>query len=335
MPQLEAIDLTVRYAVRDATGGRRVFNALDGVSLRVAPGERVGLVGESGSGKTTLAKTLIGLERPTSGRVQVDGQALDTLDAARLAQFRRQVQMVFQDPMGSLNPRLTVGAAIGEVLAVHRVVPRAERHQRVADLLGTVGLDPAYAGRYPHEFSGGQRQRIGIARALALEPQLLIADEPVSALDVSVQAQVLNLLSALCDARQMALLLVAHDLAVVNYICRRVVVMYLGRVVESGPVECVFGAPAHPYTAALRAAVPDPDRAVAREGEAREGEARESQPEPGPPGSGCPFWPRCPQATERCRAERSDLTPVGEGHAAACWRPIGSGRLTANDGRGS
>ena len=321
MPQLEAIDLTVRYTVRGAAGSRRAFNALDHVSLRVAPGERVGLVGESGSGKTTLAKTLIGLERPSGGSVQVDGQAFNSLDAARLAQFRRQVQMVFQDPMGSLNPRLTVGAAIGEVLAVHRVVPRAERRLRVADLLATVGLEPAYAGRYPHEFSGGQRQRIGIARALALEPQLLMADEPVSALDVSVQAQVLNLLSDLCDARQMALLLVAHDLAVVNYVCRRVVVMYLGRVVESGPVERVFGAPAHPYTAALRAAGPDPDRAGAREDA-----EREAQPEPEPPGAGCPFWPRCPHAVERCRAERPDLTPVGEGHAAACWRPRGSER---------
>jgi len=304
----------VRYTVRGASGGQRDFNALDGVSLSVAPGERVGLVGESGSGKTTLAKTLIGLERPSGGRVQVDGQAFDTLDAGRLAQFRRQVQMVFQDPMGSLNPRLTVGAAIGEVLAVHKVVPRAERSQRVADLLATVGLDAVYAGRYPHEFSGGQRQRIGIARALALEPQLLIADEPVSALDVSVQAQVLNLLSDLCDARHMALLLVAHDLAVVNYVCRRVVVMYLGRVVESGPVERVFGTPAHPYTAALRAAVPDPDRAVAREGV-----EREPQPEPQAPGAGCSFWPRCPHAEDRCRVSRPELRPVGERHAAACW----------------
>lgn len=320
MPQLEAIDLTVRYTVRGAAGGRRVFNALDGVSLRVAPGERVGLVGESGSGKTTLAKTMIGLERPSSGSVQVDGQALDTLDAVRLAQFRRQVQMVFQDPMGSLNPRLAVGAAIGEVLAVHRVVPRVERRQRMADLLATVGLDPAYAGRYPHEFSGGQRQRIGIARALALEPHLLIADEPVSALDVSVQAQVLNLLSDLCDARRMALLLVAHDLAVVNYVCRRVVVMYLGRVVESGPVERVFGAPAHPYTVALRAAVPDPDRAVAREGA-----EREAQPEPVSPGEGCPFWPRCPHVMDRCRASQPALMPVGEGHVSACWLIAGVG----------
>ncbi len=321
MPLLEAIDLTVRYTVRGAAGGRRDFSALDAVSLRVGPGERIGLVGESGSGKTTLAKTLIGLERPSSGSVQVDGQALHTLDAVQLAQFRRQVQMVFQDPMGSLNPRLTVGAAIGEVLAVHRIVARAERQQRVADLLATVGLDLDYAGRYPHEFSGGQRQRIGIARALALEPHLLIADEPVSALDVSVQAQVLNLLSDLCDARHMALLLVAHDLAVVNYVCRRVVVMYLGRVVESGPVERVFGAPAHPYTIALRAAVPDPDRAIAREDA-----SREPQPDPAPPGEGCPFWPRCPRVEHRCRVSRPDLAPVGEGHAVACWRLRGNER---------
>jgi peptide/nickel transport system ATP-binding protein len=313
MPLLEAIDLTVRYAVRGAGRGRGTC-ALDGVSLRLEPGERVGLVGESGSGKTTLAKALIGLERPSSGEVRVDGELFGTLSGEGLGRFRRRVQMVFQDPMGSLNPRLTVGAALGEALAVHRIVPRGERSQRVAELLDTVGLDAAYAGRYPHEFSGGQRQRVGIARALALEPELLIADEPVSALDVSVQAQVLNLLGDLCEARRMALLLVAHDLAVVNYVCRRVVVMYLGRVVEEGPVERVFGRPAHPYTAALRAAVPDPDRAPVREGE-RGLPAVETAP----PAGGCSFSPRCPLAMDQCRTGRPELQAVGEGHRAACW----------------
>ncbi len=313
MPLLEAVDLTVRYTVRE-DGGRRAWNALDGVSLRLEPGARVGLVGESGSGKTTLAKTLIGLERPSGGTVRVDGQPFHELGVGQLRGFRRRVQMVFQDPMGSLNPRMTVGAAIGEALGVHRMVAREERSRRVAELLGTVGLDPAYAGRYPHEFSGGQRQRVGIARALALEPELLIADEPVSALDVSVQAQVLNLLSDLCDARGMGLLLVAHDLAVVNYVCRHVVVMYLGRVVESGPVERVFGGPAHPYTAALRAAVPDPDATTTRDAEGREPVADAPRAE-----SGCPFWPRCPRVTDRCRTGHPPLQPVGEGHAAACW----------------
>jgi peptide/nickel transport system ATP-binding protein len=313
MPLLEAIDLTVRYAVRGGGRGRETC-ALDGVSLRLEPGERVGLVGESGSGKTTLAKALIGLERPTGGSVRADGEELEALTRAGRGRFRRRVQMVFQDPMGSLNPRLTVGEAIGEALTVHRIVPREGRARRVAELLDTVGLEAAYAGRYPHEFSGGQRQRVGIARALALEPELLIADEPVSALDVSVQAQVLNLLGDLCEARRMALLLVAHDLAVVNYVCRRVVVMYLGRVVEEGPVEQVFGHPAHPYTAALRAAVPDPDRVWAREGE-RGLPVTATAPSAG----GCSFAPRCPHATERCRAERPELRTVGEGHRAACW----------------
>lgn len=256
MPQLEAIDLTVRYTVRGAAGGRRVFNALDGVSLRVAPGERVGLVGESGSGKTTLAKTMIGLERPSSGSVQVDGQALDTLDAVRLAQFRRQVQMVFQDPMGSLNPRLAVGAAIGEVLAVHRVVPRVERRQRMADLLATVGLDPAYAGRYPHEFSGGQRQRIGIARALAVKPRFIVCDEPVSALDVSVQAQIVNLLQDLQEELGLTYLFIAHDLAVVEHVSDHVLVMHNGKIVESASADEIYENPRDDYTKKLLAAVP-------------------------------------------------------------------------------
>ena len=315
MPHLEAIDLSVRYLVRGGTGGARVHDALAGVSVRFEPGARVGVVGESGSGKTTLAKTLIGLERPSRGTVRVDGEDLGGLNRGDLARFRRRVQMVFQDPMGSLNPRLTVGAALAEVLAVHGIVPKAQRPARVAGLLETVGLDPAYAGRYPHEFSGGQRQRVGIARALAMEPELLIADEPVSALDVSVQAQVLNLLSDLCDARRMGLILVAHDLAVVNYVCRQVVVLYLGRVVEQGPVDQVFAHPAHPYTAALRAAVPDPDRVVSRESQ---GIVPGVEAEPA--GQGCPFRPRCAQADERCARECPELRGVRAGHQAACWR---------------
>lgn len=313
MPFLEAIGLTVGYAVRGGRNAERIHRALDGVSLRFEHGDRVGLVGESGSGKTTLAKTLIGLEKPSAGEVRVEGQLLKGFDRQALAGFRRRVQMVFQDPLGSLNPRMTVGGAVGEVLSVHQVVPRAERAGRVADLLETVGLDASYAGRYPHEFSGGQRQRIGIARALAVEPELLIADEPVSALDVSVQAQVLNLLSDLCDSRRMGLLLVAHDLAVVNYVCRRVVVMYLGRIVEEGPVAQVFGQPAHPYTVALRAAVPDPDRVA---DPVRQAPA----PDVPRPERGCPFWPRCPHAVDRCKAEHPALRTVSGAHQAACWR---------------
>lgn len=237
-------------------GAHRV-DALQGITLGVQRGESLGIVGESGSGKTTIARVLLGLERATSGSATFEGVAISEWLRSRRAQFRRRVQMIFQDPFGSLNPRLAVGSALTEVLRVHHLVPRAEEGSAVAELLCSVGLDPGYADRYPHEFSGGQRQRIGIARALATRPDVLMADEPVSALDVSVQAQVLNLLKDLQRARGLTLVLIAHDLAAVRYVCDRVIVMHRGRIVEQGPSEQVLCAPSHPYTQALLAAVPE------------------------------------------------------------------------------
>lgn len=240
-------------------GSRRV-EALRGVSLCLHAGERVGLVGESGSGKSTLARLMLGLESPDAGSVQLEGQPLSGLSRSALA---RQIQLVFQDPYGSLNPRLTVGSALEEVLCVHGIAPREAWASKVSDLLVQVGLDASAGVRYPHEFSGGQRQRIALARALAVEPRILVADEPVSALDVSVQVQILNLLADLQRQRGLALLLIAHDLAVVRYSCDRVYVMHQGQVVEAGPVESVLERPQHPYTAHLLAAVPDLDAALA------------------------------------------------------------------------
>jgi len=286
------------------------------VSLAVEPGECVGLVGESGSGKSTVGRALLGLEKPTSGQVYFDGQNIHRLKWQGLETFRRRAQMIFQDPMGSLNPRMTVGAAIGEVLDVHKIVPRRERHKRVADLLRQVGLEPEHMNRYPHEFSGGQRQRVGIARALSLSPAVIIADEPVSALDVSVQAQILNLMKDLQEQNGLAYLFIAHDLAVVNSMCRRVLVMYLGRIVESGDAETVFFGSAHPYTAALRAAVPDPDQppSAERSRAAAKGDVPSAIAIP----AGCVFHPRCPYAQPRCRAEIPLLRTVDPGHLAAC-----------------
>ncbi|HMP74691.1 MAG TPA: ATP-binding cassette domain-containing protein [Kiritimatiellia bacterium] len=237
--------------------GRMRVAALQGIGLSIARGEAVGIVGESGSGKTTLARVLLGLEKPTAGTACFDGKPVATWLRDSRAAYRRRIQMVFQDPYGSLNPRLTIGSALAEVLRVHRLVSRAEEADAVARLLGAVGLDPGYANRYPHEFSGGQRQRIGIARALATRPEVLIADEPVSALDVSVQAQVLNLLKDLQRERGLTLLLIAHDLAAVRYVCDRVVVMHRGCIVEQGLADQVLQAPTHPYTQSLLAAVPE------------------------------------------------------------------------------
>ncbi len=298
---------------------RRPLRAVDGVSLAVAPGGTTGLVGESGSGKTTLGRAVLRLERITAGRVVFDGADVTTFDRRRLKHFRRQAQMVFQDPFGSLNPRIKIGRVLEEVLAVHGLRGRAERRTRVGELLGAVGLDPACADRYPHEFSGGQRQRIGIARALAVDPRLIIADEPVSALDVSVQVQILNLLKDLQQARGLAYLFIAHDLAVVRYMCDQVVVMYLGRVMEAAPAAALFSRPAHPYTKALLKAVPDVRRNLAARRD-REGTG-------GIPGDcpvtaralgGCPFHPRCPLAGEVCRREMPPLRELARGHQCAC-----------------
>lgn len=314
MPLLEASSVTVRFAGHDERGRACKWAAVDGVSLSMEPGERVGIIGESGSGKTTFAKALLGLEPMSSGQVRFRGADVASLKGQALERFRRGAQMIFQDPMGSLNPRLTVGHAMAEVLSVHKLAPRDQRAGRISDLLGKVGLEPDYARRYPHEFSGGQRQRIGIARALALGPELLVADEPVSALDVSVQAQILNLIRDLSEERRMAVILVAHDLAVVNYVCQRVLILYKGRVVEEGPAQEVFSSPRHPYTRLLKSAVPDPDDEETPVMPAVEVVSG------GVGGAGCPFAARCPQAGGRCLDEIPPLVKTGDARLVACWK---------------
>jgi peptide/nickel transport system ATP-binding protein len=316
MSLLEAKSVTVRFQGHDTAGRRCLWAAVDGVSLSVAEGERVGIIGESGSGKTTLGKALLGLESLAGGEVLFRGQSISAMGRAAHESFRRGAQMIFQDPMGSLNPRMTVGAAIEEVISVHRLVPKIERKNRVRELLHQVGLDSDYAGRCPHEFSGGQRQRIGIARGLALDPALLIADEPVSALDVSVQAQILNLIRDLSVQRGMALLLVAHDLAVVNYVCQRVLIMYKGRVVEEGLTADVFGTPRHPYTQLLKSAVPDPDDFGVESAALRQFEMSNSANLSN--FRGCPFAPRCHCATQSCFTEYPELKKLSTNHRAAC-----------------
>ncbi len=293
--------------------------AVDDVDLTIQPGESVGLVGESGCGKTTLGRSIMRLVPAQAGRIRFDGQDVRALSGAALRAYRKHVQMVFQDPYGSLNARIPVGQAIEEVLQVHRIGTRQQRQERVADLFQAVGLDPGYRRRYPHEFSGGQRQRIGLARALAVAPQLVIADEPVSALDVSVQVQILNLMKDLQRQMKLAYLFVAHDLAVVRYLCDRIYVMYLGKIVESGPPDLLFSAPRHPYTQALLAAVPDVDKGLRQK--------RSASTEPAlkgdvggrePPIGGCRFEPRCPLAQARCRSEAPVLEEHEAGHHAAC-----------------
>ncbi len=317
MPLLEAKSVTVRFRGHNDQGRTHLWAAVDGVSLSVDEGERVGIIGESGSGKTTLGKALLGLEPLAAGQVFFKGALLTGLKGSGLATFRRSAQMIFQDPLGSLNPRLMIGSAIEEVLKVHHNVPKAERSGKVAELLRQVGLDPEYRNRYPHEFSGGQRQRIGIARALALNPCLLVADEPVSALDVSVQAQVLNLIRDLSEERHMAVILVAHDLAVVNYVCHRVLILYKGSVVEEGPSRAVFAAPSHPYTQLLKSCVPDPDDDSGRADPA--GAVNAVPAMDGASFEGCAFATRCPRASGICRSSVPRLESVGVGRKAACF----------------
>ena len=313
-PLLEVREVRVCYGPR-----RAPVHAVDGVSFTLAAGESLGLVGESGCGKSTLGRALLRLEPLQNGRIVFAGVDISALRDSRLKSFRGQAQMIFQDPHGALNPRLSVGSMLGEALAAHRRCRRAERAGRVADLLRAVGLDPLYARRYPHEFSGGQRQRVGLARALAVQPRLIVADEPVSALDVSVQVQILNLLQDLQRDLNLALLFIAHDLAAVRYLCQRVLVMYLGRIVESGPAAAVYAHPRHPYTAALLSAVPDVERGLQfRRSGARRLVLPGDVPSPAADIPGCPFHPRCPSAEARCRVASPALRAVETDRCAAC-----------------
>jgi oligopeptide/dipeptide ABC transporter ATP-binding protein len=314
-PLLSVRDLVKHYHSAGLFGrSAPPVRAVDGVSFDVAPGETLALVGESGCGKSSVGRTILRLQEPTSGQAFFEGVDLFTLDRGALRGLRRRMQIIFQDPYSSLNPRMTVGAAIAEGIEIHRLAPRAEIPRRVAALLDEVGLDPGYAHRYPHEFSGGQRQRIGIARALAVQPAFIVCDEPVSALDVSVQAQVLNLLSDLQQQRGLSYLFIAHDLAVVRQIAHRIAVMYLGHIVEEGATDQLLSNPRHPYTVALLSAVPEPDPGPRRGRIVLGGDL----PSPSKPPPGCPFHTRCfhPMKNDRCRTEVPLLRPVQETLAA-------------------
>jgi oligopeptide/dipeptide ABC transporter ATP-binding protein len=305
---LEVRDLEVRFGP---------VRAVAGVSFDVPDGPfGLGLVGESGSGKTTIGRAVLRLVPVAGGSIALDGQDVARLPRRRLRSYRRAVQLVFQDPDGTLDPRMRIGSAIAEVLKTHRTVERSQVQDRVAALLEEVGLEPEHRGRYPHEFSGGQRQRIAIARALAVQPRLLVLDEPTSALDVTVQARILRLIARLRDERQLAYLLISHNLAVIQQLCEQVAVLYLGRIVELGPTAELLLRPAHPYTQALRKAVPDLDMAAQTNRIVLPG----IPADPLHPPPGCPFHPRCPLAADICRVEEPPLHALASGHTVACHR---------------
>jgi oligopeptide/dipeptide ABC transporter ATP-binding protein len=314
-PLVEARNLKKYFPVRSGLFGPRQFvRAVDGVDLQVFPGETLGVVGESGCGKSTLGRLILRLLEPTEGEVLFGGENLGLLAPKALRQKRREMQIIFQDPYGSLNPRMRVGKIVGEGLEIHDLARGADRKRRVMELLDRVGLRPDAYNRYPHEFSGGQRQRIGIARALALQPRLIVADEPVSALDVSIQAQIVNLLQDLQEEMDLAYVFIAHDLRVVEHISHRVAIMYLGKIVELAESEEIYRNPRHPYTRALLSAIPVPDPSTRRSRMLLPGDV----PSPIHPPAGCAFHPRCPYVEERCRAMEPKLLKGHNSHAVAC-----------------
>ncbi len=318
MNLLEVQNLKVHFPVKHGVFSRVRENvkAVDDVSFSIAPGETLGLVGESGCGKTSLGRAIVRLVEPTAGRVLFEGEDISKMNSSELRARRRKFQIIFQDPYSSLNPRMTVEDIVGEALDIHGLAENSSaRRNRIAELLQAVGLDAAYAQRYPHEFSGGQRQRIGIARALAVEPKLIVCDEPVSALDVSVQAQIINLLQDLQQQHGIAYLFIAHDLAVVEHISRRVMVMYLGKIVELAEAQAVIRAPKHPYTQALISAIPEIDPDTKRKRIVLPGDV----PSPIDPPSGCRFHPRCPIAENpRCATEEPELRDLTQSHRVSC-----------------
>ncbi|HEY7472895.1 MAG TPA: dipeptide ABC transporter ATP-binding protein [Gemmatimonadota bacterium] len=309
-------DLKKHFPITRGFWSRTVghVKAVDGVSFDILPGEVLGLVGESGCGKTTTGRCILRLIEPSGGEVEFEGREILDLDRGEMRRLRRKMQIIFQDPYSSLNPRITVGGMLAEVLRIHKIAEGEAAQARIRELLEVVGLFPEHASRYPHEFSGGQRQRIGIARALSVDPRFIVCDEPVSALDVSVQAQVINLLQDLQKEFDLTFLFIAHDLAVVEHISDRVAVMYLGKLMELADSEELYANPLHPYTRALLSAIPVPEPKARRERIALEGDV----PSPANPPSGCPFHPRCPIATAECAEVVPEFRDVGGGHYVAC-----------------